>query len=122
MTLAPLSLATGNPDNASNMTINQRSFQTAIATGRYSMYPGSIHIAQIHADERRLDFLAEADDMRRANLAESGSQNRAGLMGRASNLRHRLGVALVSVGHRLQHAEPQPATDQTPLGTLRTAR
>ncbi len=119
MTLATFSLGTGNPVTASNLMSYQRSLQTATDMERYNMYPGSIHIAQIHANERRLDFLAEADNIRRANLAQSG---RVGLAGRVGNLRHRFGVALVSVGHRLQHAEAQPATDQTPLGTLRAAR
>ena len=122
MTLALLSLATTNLVTDSNLTTNQRSFQTAIDTERFNMYPGSIHIAQIHANERRLDFLAEADNQRLAKMARSSGHNRSGFVVRASNLRHRLGVALVSVGHRLQHAEAQPATEQTPLGTLRTAR
>lgn len=121
MTLAPLSLATTNLVTDSNLTRFQRSFQTAIDTERYNMFPGSIHIAQIHANERRLDFLVEADNMRQVNLALSG-RNRAGLVGRISNLRHRLGVALVSVGQRLQHADVQPATDGAAIGTLRTAR
>lgn len=122
MTLATSSLATGNLVTGSNLTTNQRSRQTAIDTERISMYPGSIHIAQIHANERRLDFLAEAETVRRAKLAQSSKRAHGGLVSRASNLRHRLGVALVSLGHRLQHAEPKPASDQTAIGGLWTAR
>lgn len=107
----------------SNRTTNQRSSLTATDVERYAMYPGSIHIAQIHANERRHDFIVEAAHARRINEAVQGRPARAGVAGAASNLRHRIGVALVRVGHRLQHSAAQPATDpNAPLGTLRTAR
>ena len=83
------------------------------------MYPGSIHIAHIHADERRKDLFVEAAHDRRINEALQASRSRLGIPGRARQLRHNVGVLLVRVGHRLQ----QPATEHgTALGTLRTAR
>lgn len=86
------------------------------------IFPGSIAIAHLHADERRKDFIFEADQARRANEALEPHRNRAGLAGRAGNLRHQLGVAMVRAGHRLQHSGGEPAADQAPLGTLGTAR
>jgi hypothetical protein len=86
------------------------------------IFPGSIVIAHIHADERRKDLLAEAANARRVNEAMGERRSGDGLTVRASNLRHQLGVALVRVGHRLQHSSGQPAVDPAPLGTLGTAR
>lgn len=79
------------------------------------MYHGSIHSAHVHADERRKDMLAEAQRARRANLAAGANRS----VSIASNLRHRIGVALVAAGSRLQH----PVADQpAQLGSLRAAR
>lgn len=86
------------------------------------IYPGSIVLAHIHADERRKDLIIEAANARRANEAMPARRVRFGFAVRAADLRHRLGVALVRAGHRLQHADGQPAADQAPLGTLGTAR
>lgn len=83
------------------------------------MYPGSINIAHAHADERRNVGLTEARDARQAHLAERANRSSS----RAGNLRHRCGVALVSVGQRLQHTPAHSIPDQRgPLGTLHTAR
>jgi hypothetical protein len=91
------------------------------------MYNGSIHIAHVHANERRHDLLVEAAHARRVN--EAVAANRVSIIRSAGNLRHNIGVALVRVGHRLQHSAAQPATDRpavgapgAPLGALRTAR
>jgi hypothetical protein len=119
-------MATGNPAIDSNLNNHQRSRVTAAEMERYNVYNGSIHIAHVHANERRHDLLVEAAHARRVN--EAVATNRAGrpigaIVRSASNLRHTIGVALVRVGHRLQHSAAQPATDShAPLGTLRTAR
>lgn len=142
MTSATLRSATGNPATASNLnsTSHRRPHVTAAEMERYAMYNGSIHTAHVHANERRHDLLAEAAHARRVN--EAVAANRVGgptgaLVRSAGNLRHHIGVALVRVGHRLQHSAAQPATDRpgrphpagvpgtapgAPVGTLRTAR
>ncbi len=118
-----LAMVTTSTAIGSNRTINQRSMRTATEMERNAMYPGSIHLAHIHASERRNDMLVEAAHARRINEALQGRPPRVGIAGAASNLRHRIGVALVRVGHRLQHSAAQPATDpNAPLTTLRTAR
>lgn len=117
MTLAILPLVTGSPATATNLTTNQRSNSTARSMESLTMYPGSISIAHVHADERRKDMFREADHARLLLQAERVNRSAS----RVSNLRHRFGVALVNVGQRLQHA--QPAADAgVRLGTLRTAR
>ncbi|MBA2520530.1 MAG: hypothetical protein H0V24_12750 [Chloroflexia bacterium] len=117
MTLATLPLATGSLAAATNRTINQRSNATATNTEKHIMYPGSINIAHVHADERRKDMFREAAYERQVQQAERASRS----TGRASNVRHRFGVVLVNLGQRLQHAQPA-ANAGAPLGTLRTAR
>lgn len=125
MTLASRPLVTGSPATGLNRTFNQRSRATAKDLERTAMnhiFPGSIVLAHIHADERRKDLVIEAANARLANEAMPARRNRFGLAIRSANLRHRLGVALVRAGHRLQHADGQPAADQAPLGTLGAAR
>lgn len=125
MALASLPLVTGNPATGSDRRFTQRSMKTAIHPERTAMshvFPGSIAIAHIHADERRKDLMAEAANARLVNEAMLASRSGVGLTVRASNLRHQLGVALVRVGHRLQHSGGQPAVDHAPLGTLGTVR
>ena len=87
------------------------------------MYNGSIHIAHVHANERRHDLLVEAAHARRVNEAIAGNHARVNIVRSIGNLRHNIGVAMVRVGHRLQHSAAQPAANsQVPMGTLRTAR
>lgn len=123
MTSATLPLATVNLDTVSNPNRRRRSRMIAAEMESTAMYPGSIHLAHIHADERRKDMFVEAQQARRANEALRLSHERFSLAHAAANLRHNLGVALVRIGHRLQHSAVQPATDHSAsLGTLRAVR
>jgi hypothetical protein len=116
-------MATGNPAIDSNLNSRQRSRVTAAEMERYAMYNGSIHIAHVHANERRHDLLVEAAHARRVNEAIAANHARVNIARSVGNLRHNIGVAMVRVGHRLQHSAVQPAANtQTPMGTLRTAR
>lgn len=123
MTLATLPLATGNPDTVANPNRRRRSRTTAAAMESTAMYPGSIHLAHIHADERRKDLFVEAQEARRVNEALGLPHERFNPAHAAANLRHNLGVTLVRIGQRLQHSAVQPATDSSAsLGTLRAVR
>lgn len=119
MNLATVPLVTGSPATATNRTNSQRSKPAARNMESHIMYPGSINIAHIHADERRKDMLAEAHYERQVQLAVGANRGR----GRASAVRNQLGIALVSLGQRLQHTPAYAAPDQrAPLGSLGSAR
>lgn len=119
MTSAILPSANGNPVTGSNLNPIRRSSLTVAKMERYAMHAGSIHIAHVHANERRIDLLVEAAHARRVNEAVQGNGSRLSVAGGGRNLAHNVGVLLVRAGQRLQ----QPATDHsTPIGTLHTAR
>ena len=123
MTLATLPLATVNLDTVSNPNTRRRSRTTAAEMESIAMYPGSIHLAHIHADERRKDMFVEAQHARLVTEALRLPHERFSLAHAAANLRHNVGVTLVRIGHRLQHSTVQPAADpNTSLGTLRAVR
>ena len=85
------------------------------------MYQGINHIAHVHADERRRDFLAEAAHERRLAEARRGAPPPAIVV--ATSLRHQLGTMLVAVGRKLQHSPvPAPADQPAALGSLRPVR
>ena len=72
------------------------------------MVPGLIHIAYLHAEERRQDMVAEARYARQVELAERANRP----ADRTRFLRHQLGATLVSLGQRLQRPAAYPARGQ----------